>query len=273
MFVTTLGTGSPLPDPNRAGPATLVQAAGQNLLFDAGRGVLMRCAGAMVAPAMINALLLTHLHSDHTTDVNDVITTRWINSFAPTPTIIVGPLGTQRFIDRTLATLEDDISYRIHHHADLTWEPLCEVTEVSDGLAYEADGIKIFAFPTNHAPVHPTVGYRIESEGKVVAIAGDTIPCEGLDRLCKDADLYVQTVIRDDIVKLIPIQRLQDILDYHSSVSQAAQTATKNKVKTLILTHPVPAPQPGTEGEWIAMAQEHFSGTVILAEDLMRIEA
>ena len=77
MIVTTLGTGSPLPDPNRAGPATLVQAAGKHLLFDAGRGVLMRLAAAMVAPGMLDALLLTHLHSDHTTDVNDVITTRW----------------------------------------------------------------------------------------------------------------------------------------------------------------------------------------------------
>ena len=137
MIVTTLGTGSPLPDPNRAGPATLVQAAGKHLLFDAGRGVLMRLAAAMVAPGMLDALLLTHLHSDHTTDVNDVITTRWVQSFAPMPLTVVGPEGTTRWIDRTMAVLQDDIGYRLAHHEDLTWQPENLVTDVRDGVALD----------------------------------------------------------------------------------------------------------------------------------------
>ena len=77
MHVTLLGTGSPIPDPHRAGPATLVTAGGQHLLFDCGRGVVMRLAGAASGPAALHALFLTHLHSDHTTDLNDVVTTRW----------------------------------------------------------------------------------------------------------------------------------------------------------------------------------------------------
>lgn len=95
-----------------------------------------------------------------------------------------------------------------------------------------------------HAPVEPTIGYRVVSEGKTVALAGDTIPCAGLDALCDDADAYVQTVIRDDLVKMIPSQRLQDIFDYHSTVSQAGQAAARNGVKKLVLTHYVPAPTP-----------------------------
>ena len=84
MKITLLGTGSPLPDPNRAGPSTLVQDEGTTLLFDAGRGVLMRLAATGCSPLILNAVLLTHLHSDHITDLNDVITTHWIYSQTPT---------------------------------------------------------------------------------------------------------------------------------------------------------------------------------------------
>ena len=85
LRVVTLGTGSPLPDPNRAGPSTLVVAGTTRLLVDAGRGVLMRLTGAGVLPPMLDAVLLTHLHSDHITDLNDVITTHWVMSTAPKP--------------------------------------------------------------------------------------------------------------------------------------------------------------------------------------------
>ena len=78
--VTLLGTGSPLPDPNRAGPATLIQAGGEHYLVDAGRGVLMRLTAAGVPANQLTALLITHLHSDHITDLNDVITSQWIST-------------------------------------------------------------------------------------------------------------------------------------------------------------------------------------------------
>ena len=90
MKVTTLGTGTPLPDANRAGAASLVEAAGQQLLVDCGRGVLMRLAGAGLGAGQLAAVFLTHLHSDHVTDFNDVLTTHWISSFAPTCSISVG---------------------------------------------------------------------------------------------------------------------------------------------------------------------------------------
>ena len=96
MQVITLGTGCPLPDPDRAGPATLVQAAGLNLLFDCGRGVLMRAAAVPVGPGGFTVVFLTHLHSDHVTDLNDVITMQWAMSFAPTPLRVVGPVGHRR---------------------------------------------------------------------------------------------------------------------------------------------------------------------------------
>ena len=124
MRITLLGTGSPLPDPNRAGPSTLVQADGPNLLFDCGRGVLMRLAASMVPVPSLSAVLLTHLHSDHITDLNDVITTYWITGQGPATLTIYGPPTTaQAVVDATLAALAHDVKYRLDHHADLTYGP------------------------------------------------------------------------------------------------------------------------------------------------------
>lgn len=272
MKATLLGTGSPIPDPNRAGPSTLVQAGNLNLLFDCGRGVLMRLAAAGLFPPMLHHVFLTHLHSDHTTDFNDVVTTRWAMSPTPNPLSVIGPPDTAAYVERVLAMLSNDITYRLDHHADLNWEPSCSVAEVLDGIALDSDGVRVIAAPSDHRPVAPTIAFRIEHDGHAVVIAGDTIPCAGLDSLCAGADIYVQTVINTELVKLIPSPRLQDIHDYHSSVEDAARTATRGKVRTLVLTHPVPAPAPGTEGEWIALAAAHFDGEIILATDLTTVE-
>jgi ribonuclease Z len=271
MKVTTLGTGNPLPDPARAGSATLVEAAGQKLLVDCGRGVLMRLAAAGTGIGQVAAVLLTHLHSDHVTDFNDVVTTHWIGSFAPTPLRVVGPPGTQAFVEATLAMLHEDVGYRVAHHDDLTWAPDVQVTEVVDGVAYEEGGVRVVAAPTDHKPVHPTVGYRVEHDGTAVVCAGDTLPCEGLDRLCAGADVYVQTVARRSMVEQVPVPRFVDILDYHSDLQQAAATASRSGVGTLVLTHLIPGPPPGTEQEWAAEAAEGFAGTVVVAEDLTEI--
>ncbi|HEY8216448.1 MAG TPA: MBL fold metallo-hydrolase [Acidimicrobiia bacterium] len=275
MEVVTLGTGSPLPDPARAGAATLVRAGGATLLFDCGRGVCMRLAAAGVLPTMVDALLLTHLHSDHTTDLNDMITTRWVMSPVESPFPVVGPPGTAALVDRTIAMLADDVRYRRDHHDDLDWPPSCTVAEVLDGTAWESEGVRVLAAPTDHRPVAPTVGYRVEEAGEggthAATLAGDTVPCAGLDRLCAGAAVYVQTVVRPDLVAAVPNPRFQDVLDYHSSCEDAGRTASKAGVTTLVLTHPVPPPAPGTDEEWVAQAAAHFDGEVVLAHDLWSI--
>jgi ribonuclease Z len=272
MKLVTLGTGSPLPDPNRAGPATLVRTLSGDFLFDCGRGVLMRCAAVGTGPLTLHTVLITHLHSDHITDFNDVLTMRWAMSPTEQPLRVVGPHGTERMVERTLHMLEDDIGYRMAHHDTLSWRPSCEVQETSEGVVFDDGVVSITSAPTEHAPVNPTVGYRIESEGHAIVIAGDTVPCAGLDGLLAGADVYVQTVIRRSLVEAIPAPRLQDILDYHSSIEDAAATAQRAAVTTLVLTHLVPAPWPGTEHEWIDEAHVIYQGEVVLATDLYELE-
>ena len=271
MDVTLLGTGSPIPHPLRAGPATLVRAGGANLLIDCGRGVIMRLAGAGVAPQTISAVLLTHMHSDHLCDLNDVITTHWIMNPNPTALRVFGPQGAKALVEATLAMLSFDVRYRIDHHDDLNAPPQVETTELAPGDEFMVGDCRISAHRTDHSPVFPTLGYRIERAGVTAAIAGDTIPCPELDAMCLGADVYVQTVIRDDLVKRVPSQRFQDILDYHSTVEQAAQTAQRAGVRTLMLTHYVPPIAPGQEHEWRDLALVHFSGEVVLGDDLTSV--
>jgi ribonuclease Z len=272
MQVIILGSGSPLPDPLRAGPSTLIRTTAGDFLFDCGRGVLMRAAAAGSGAGAFRALLLTHLHSDHITDLNDIYTMRWALSFQPNPLPVFGPAGTAALLRATEAMLEPDIGYRLAHHEDLQWRPSAEVTEVEAGLVFEDGAVRITAAPTDHAPVRPTLGYRIDDGDDSVVIAGDTVPCAGLDELSRNADVLVQTVVRRDLIEQFGLPRLTDVLDYHSSVTDAAETATRNRVGTLLLTHLVPTPAPGTEEEWLGQARAHFDGTVVLASDLLTIE-
>jgi len=271
--VTLLGTGSPIPSPDRAGPSTLVRAGEATLLVDCGRGVVMRMVAAGVLPIGLSAVVLTHLHSDHITDLNDVITTQWVMTAAETPLKVYGPPGTQQVVDAVLRMLTLDQQYRLDHHDDLDYPPVIDVTEVGPGDAFDVADAHVVVHETDHRPVVPTVGYRIEHGGAVAALAGDTVPCAGLDQLCAGADIYVQTVIRADLVKAVPNQRLQDILDYHSSVEQAGQTAARAGVKTLVLTHYVPPLLPGQEDDWRAQAAAHFAGEIVVANDLTTVTA
>ena len=269
--ITLLGTGSPIVDPNRAGPSTLVTAGGKGFLVDCGRGALMRAAAAGAQASGLTALLLTHLHSDHITDLSDVITTRWVTTIGPNQLPIIGPPGTRAVVEATLTALAPDISYRIHHHADITAPPDIRVQEYTDGQVWDAEGVRITVAPTDHRPVEPTIAFRIEHGGASVVLAGDSVPCASLDELSRGADALVHTVIRKDLVEQMPAQRIRDILDYHSSVEQAAATAARAGVATLVLTHYVPPLVAGQEDQWRALAAAEFGGRIELGDDLLRV--
>ncbi|WP_234787939.1 MBL fold metallo-hydrolase, partial [Mycolicibacter sinensis] len=176
-------------DPDRAGPSTLIRAGGQALLIDCGRGVLQRLAAAGASANTLSALLLTHLHSDHIADLGDLLITRWVTTFTPDPAPlpIIGPPGTADVVEATLRAFGHDIGYRIAHHADLTAPPPVEVHEHTAGPVWDRDGVQVTVAPTDHRPVTPTIGFRIEHAGASVVLAGDTVPCASLDELAAGA--------------------------------------------------------------------------------------
>lgn len=272
--VTLLGTGSPIPDADRAGPSTMIRAGDQTFLVDAGRGVLQRAAAIGVGANNLTAVLLTHLHSDHIADLGDVIITRWVSTFTPDapPLPIIGPPGTAAVVEAMLKAFGFDIGYRIAHHDDLTAPPPIEVHEYTDGVVWDRDEVHIRAAPTDHRPVAPTIGFRVEHAQASVVLAGDTVPCDSLDALATGAGALVHTVIRKDLIEALPQQRIRDICDYHSSVQEAAATAQRAGVGILILTHYVPAIAPGTEDQWRALAASAFDRQIELGDDLHRVE-
>ena len=271
MDVILTGTGSPLTSADRAGPSTLVKAGDTNILVDAGRGVVMRMMAVGVRPDDLDGVIITHMHSDHVCALNDVITTHWVRTRELKPLKIWGPVGSARLVERTLLMLEDDIGYRTDHHDPLVNGPQIEVIELEPGDAFAINDVQVTAAETAHAPVHPTIGFRLEHEGAVAALVGDTLPCAGVDKLAAAADVYVQSVLRRDFVELLSGEMAQDILEYHSSVVDAAQTATRVGVQRLAMTHMVPAPRPEQYPEWIARAAEHFDGEIIIGDDLTTI--
>ncbi|MGK2869012.1 MAG: MBL fold metallo-hydrolase, partial [Mycobacterium sp.] len=175
-------------------------------------------------------------------------------------------------VDAMLAAFGHDIGYRIAHHADLTEPPAVEVHEYTEGVVWDHDGVRILAAPTDHRPVAPTIGFRVEHADASVVLAGDTVPCAGLDALSAGAGALVHTVIRHDLIDAMPLQRIRDICDYHSSVEQAADTAARAGVGILILTHYVPSPAPGQYEEWRALAASVFDRQIELGDDLHRVQ-
>ncbi len=272
MKITLLGTGSPLIDPNRAGPSTLVQTDEATLLIDAGRGVQLRLVAAGVAPSMLSAVLITHLHSDHITDLHDMITMHWLMTQEQGALPIVGPPGIGQVVDGALAMLAPDIGYRVAHHEQLIDGPQVEVTEVEPGDELNIGGCVITVGKTNHAPVEPTVGYRVSDGSNSAVFGGDGIPCATLDELVAGADAYVQTAMREDLVLAVPNPMFHDVVDYHSTVVQAAQTAARGGVGTLVLTHYVPAPPVGEEESWAAVVGDHFDGELVVGPDLTSVD-
>jgi ribonuclease Z len=175
-----------------------------------------------------------------------------------------------------MSSLVPDIGYRLAHHADLSEPPSVKVVEVGGGPIDVVGAVSIRCAPTDHKPVEPSIGYRFDlhdHDGSAsVVVAGDTVPCAGLDLLSAGADALVHTVIRKDVIATIPVPRMQDTLDYHSSPEEAAGTAARAGVGTLVLTHyvpPIPTGDPGDD--WRALAAAHFDGTIELGDDLHRV--
>ena len=136
---------------------------------------------------LLAAVLITHLHSDHVCALNDVITTHWVMSQENATLKIYGPVGTEQFVERQMHALEPDIGYRVEHHDFLTHGPRLEVTDLEPGDAFTVGDVQITTAATEHSPVKPTIGFRLEHDGAVVALAGDTLPCDGVDELARDA--------------------------------------------------------------------------------------
>lgn len=264
----------PQPDVRRRGPGQVIEVNGELILVDCGAGVMHRLLESGCAGKPIRLIALTHLHSDHTTGLLDLLWAGWIGHWWEIPPPLVGPPGTRQLVARLLHAFEEDIRLRTAEGATTRAGLEPPIHEVHDGWASECDAWRTSAFRVDHRPVEHAFGYRIESDAGVIVISGDTRRCDGVIRNARGADLLVHEVVWGaGMQRLIdraasPEQRarLERILDYHTPSLHVGEIAASADVRHLVLSHLIFAG--GSPADVTADVGQSFAGRVTVGEDL-----
>ncbi|QIG94910.1 MBL fold metallo-hydrolase [Bradyrhizobium sp. 6(2017)] len=279
--VTLLGTGTPIPDLDRFGPSTLVEAGNQKLLFDAGRGATIRLrqinATKSTIMSRIDALFITHYHSDHTLGIPDLWLTGWLGNSRKEPFRLIGPVGAKSLMSNLESAYALDIKIRLEDEK-LSPEGIATVVEEfdKDGVVYDKDGVKVIAFTVDHgAAIKPAVGYRIEYKGHAVVISGDTRYDRNVIKYGTGVDLLIHEVcvVRPELLSNAYIQR---VVDHHTSPREAGQIFSLAKPKLAVYSHLVflgsdKVPR-ATVDDIVAGTRETYDGPLQVGEDLMSFE-
>src|SRR5947199_676691 len=281
--VTLLGTGTPIPVPDRFGPSTLVEAGNQKLLFDAGRGATIRLRqinavkGTGTIMTKVDALFLTHYHSDHTLGIPDLWLTGWLGNSRQEPFRLIGPAGAKSLMANLESAYALDIKIRLEDEK-LPPGGIATVVEEfeKDGVVYDKDGVKVIAFTVDHGPaIKPAVGYRIEYNGRVVVISGDTRYDQNVIKYGTGADLLIHEVCvaRPELLGNIVIQR---IMAHHTNPEEAGRVFSQAKPKLAVYSHFVllatEATPPITDQDIVAETRKTYDGPLEVGEDLMSFE-
>jgi ribonuclease Z len=278
--VTLLGTGVPIPSPDRFGPCTLIEAGDRKFLVDAGRGATIRLYQLDVPIGRIDVQLLTHFHSDHTVGLPDVWLTGWLSSpfgRRTWPYRIIGPAGTRELIEHLERAYAPDIRIRVADEKLPLSGIATEVAEFDrDGVVYDQDGVKVIAFEVDHGDViKPCFGYRFEYAGRVVALSSDTRYNENVIRYGAGADLLIHEVAsaRPALMQEPYIRR---IIAHHTTPRDAGRVFAQAKPKLAAYTHIVLLGSeeipPPTIDDIVSETRQTYGGPLAVGEDLMSFE-
>ncbi len=281
LHVGFCGTGSPLPSRDRASACTVIVAGGKLFVFDAGEGSGETLSLMGLPLGKIEGVFLTHLHSDHFEGLGPLALQRWAGTAAQTALPILGPEGTQKIADGLNIAYQPDSTYRMAHHGPIAAPPSgfgFAATVLNPGVVYDKDGVKITAFPVNHAPVAPAFGYRLDWQGKSVTISGDTAKAPIIDRFAKNTDLLVYEVLQPGLVEEMAkaadrngqkgrAKIFRDIQTYHISPETAAKSATAAEARMLAFTHVVPSLPRPMMGLVSKGAADHYAGPIRTMRD------
>ena len=280
--VVFLGTGTPLPDPERSGPSTAIVINGAAYIFDVGPGVVRRATAAMRMgiPALdsvnLKTAFVTHLHSDHTMGLPDLILTPWVMG-REEPLELYGPRGIGAMTERIHAAWAEDIDQRLN---DLQPSPprgyQVNVHEIEAGIVYEDDNVTVTAIPVEHGP-WIAFGYRIDTPDKTIVISGDARPTPALTAACDECDLLIFEIYTMGSTARVTPEWQAYRRAYHTSTEELAVIAAESRPELLVLYHRAnpgcdqagtDCGGTGTEAEALAEIRESYDGAVVEAHDL-----
>ncbi len=289
LHVYLCGMGSPMPDATRAGPCLGVLAGDRAYIFDVGSGGV-RNLGTMGFPiARLQAVYLTHLHSDHIDGLGELLVLSWVGGSRSEPTPIIGPVGTQRVVDGFNMAYQIDSTYRVAHHGTEVANPTgfggvatefeLPIGPAGQAVVFEDADLKITAMRVEHAPVEPAFGYRIDYKDRSVSISGDTIYHPGFVATSEGVDLMLHEALDPEMVEALGARLKElgqtntskifyDILDYHASPEDAARSAQQAGAAHLVLYHLVPPlPVRLIESVFLGDAESEFDGPITIGRD------
>lgn len=268
-----LGSGTPVPDPERAGPAYAVTYGTRVFLFDAGAGVMRRAAAAGLPIDGMTAVLLTHLHSDHTLGLPDVIHTTWVMGRSRLMPVI-GPPGIKAMVGHLQSAWIEDVVLRTEGtERGRRGGQRVDARETTGGVVYDSAGIRIRAIPVPHGGWPVSFAFRIDTPDRSIVLGGDTAPSPALEEASRGVDLLVHEVYAS--TRVAPEQRPggelwpQYLREFHTSDEELGAIAARAQPKRLILSHVLR--MGGTMDEVVAgVRRGGFRGTVVVANDLDR---
>jgi len=291
LNVFLCGTGTPYPDEARNPSCLAIVAGSEYLVFDSGEGSSRRLDTMGLPTKELDAVFISHWHSDHFSGLGYLINSSWV--FGRDQTLeVYGPKGVENVIEGIKQTYSQDIFYRSGLQADKLEKEyavaLAKPILLADGntkslLVYNKNGVKVSAFLVDHAPVKPALGYMVEYKGRKVVISGDTRITDTVERYAKNADILFHEALNIEmnqsaikVAKKLGLHarasQIEAIIPYHASTIDIAKLAQRANVEKLVLTHFIPGP-PNWIAEQVFMdgMDEHFDGEIISGEDKMHI--
>lgn len=288
MHLFVCGAGAPLPDPSRSGPCLAVIAGERLFVVDAGTGGARNLQAAGISPGRIEALFVTHFHSDHIDGLGEMAMLRWTGGGRETPMPVYGPPGIERVVDGFNRAYGQDFYYRVAHHGREVLPPSGAGAEARTysmpqagrpQVVFAEDGVAVTAFRVSHHPVEPAVGYRFDFGGRALVISGDTRREDEVLAISRDVDLLAHEALAPHLVAILEqaaraagqdrlAKLLFDIPDYHTTPVEAAELAAAAGAGALLLYHVVPQlPLPGLEAAFLKGVAKAYAGPVTLARD------
>lgn len=271
--VVMLGTGTPNADPLRAGPAVAVIAKGKVYLVDAGAGIVRRAAAAKEAgvkelqmPAL-NRVFITHLHSDHTIGLPDLMFSPWVLERSD-PLTVVGPPGIANMVEHLSRAYAEDIDIRLHGLEPSNKTGYRAIAqEVKPGVVHQGDGMTVAAFAVPHGNWKHAYGYTFQTDERRIVISGDTIASDEVVAQCNGCDVLVHEVYSAEAFKKRPAEWQTYHSHFHTSTVELAAIAKRAKPKLLVLYHQLFW---GTSDADLVreIAEAGYEGKVVSASDL-----